>query len=287
MTLPRVAHWIGVLFAAELLLVLLWGGIAAWRFADDSLHIFAVLGAVSWLLLARATIAAPASGWAAWKGTLQFVTCWLLFPLFKAIRQVFIVHTADAVLLELDRALWGGSSLPEHLFAWARPWLSEVLSAGYFLFYFIILLPAIAFSLRRHTREARAFFLGLALMYLVGLAGYMLVPAAGPYLAFPAHFAYPPAGGPMTALLVAVVKDGITGMDAFPSLHSGIGVYVLGFFALGGYRRIAVLLAPAVLALVIATVYLRYHYGIDVLCGLALAAAVLTFIQRYRKDPST
>ena len=88
----------------------------------------------------------------------------------------------------------------------------------------------------------------------------------------------------MTAFLAGVVKNGITGMDVFPSLHAGIGVYVLGFFALGGYRRIALLLAPVVAALVLATVYLRYHYGIDLLWGLALAAAVLAFVQRYRKE---
>jgi membrane-associated phospholipid phosphatase len=61
-------------------------------------------------------------------------------------------------------------------------------------------------------------------------------------------------------------------------------VYVLGFFALGRYRRIAALLAPIILALVVATLYLRYHYGIDVLCGIVLAAAVLAFIQRSRKE---
>jgi membrane-associated phospholipid phosphatase len=80
-------------------------------------------------------------------------------------------------------------------------------------------------------------------MYLVGFAGYLLVPAGGPYIAFPEVFAYPVHGGAMTALL-----------------------------------------APIILALVVATLYLRYHYGIDVLCGIALAAAVLTLIQRYRKD---
>ena len=61
-------------------------------------------------------------------------------------------------------------------------------------------------------------------------------------------------------------------------------MYVLGYFALGGHRRIALLLTPVVAALVLATVYLRYHYGIDVLAGLLLAALVLAFIRRYRKE---
>jgi membrane-associated phospholipid phosphatase len=286
MNMPRAARAIGWLFAAELLLILIWGSIGAWQLADGTLRLASTVGACAWLVLARATIAPDASRWLAWKGTLQFVACWLIFPLFKAIREVFITHTADAALLALDRRLWGGRSLPEHLFGWERPWLSEVLSSGYFLFYFVVLLPAIWFGLHRQEREARAFFLGLTLMYLIGFAGYMLVPAGGPYMAFPAQFSYPVHGAAMTMFLVGVVKSGITGMDTFPSLHSGIGTYVLGFFALGGYRRTTLLLAPVIAALVVATIYLRYHYGIDVLCGISLAAIVLAFIQRYRKDDS-
>lgn len=284
MIMSWMARWIGYAFAAELLLVLLLGGAGAWQLEDGTLCTASVLGSLAWLLLFASTRAPSGSAWASWKGSLQFVACWLIFPLFRAIREVFIAHTADASLLALDRQLWGGRSLPEHLLDWERPWLSELLSTGYFLFYVVALVPAIVFSARRRSHEARAFFLGLASMYLVGFAGYLLVPAGGPYMAFPATFPYPPQGGPMTHFLVGVVRAGITGMDTFPSLHSGIGVYVLGFFTLGGYRRIALLLTPVILALVVATIYLRYHYGIDVLCGITLAAGVLAFIQRYRKE---
>ena len=122
------------------------------------------------------------------------------------------------------------------LLSWEQPWLSELLSTGYFLFYFLVLLPVIGFAKRRHEGEARAFFLGLTTMYLVGFSGYLLVPASGPYAAFPELFSYPVQGGAMTAMLTKLVAAGITGMDVFPSLHSGIGVYVLGYFALGGHR---------------------------------------------------
>lgn len=284
MNTSRAERWIGWAFLAELLLILILGGIGALRLDAPALVTSTVIGGVAWLALAATTFAADGSVRASWKGTLQFVACWLIFPLFKAIREVFITHTADAALLALDRRLWGGQSLPEHLLSWERPWLSELLSGGYFLFYLLVLLPAIGFSLRRRTAEARRFFLGLSGMYLVGFIGYLLVPAGGPYMAFPEVFPYPVHGGAMTALLAGIVKAGITGMDVFPSLHSGIGVYVLGFFALGGYRRLALIIAPVVAALVVATLYLRYHYGIDVLCGIALAAIVLTLIQRHRKD---
>jgi membrane-associated phospholipid phosphatase len=282
--MERWGRFTGLLFQIELLLILVAGALAARLLNDRMLLVTGALGAMAWLALAWAQMQPNDSRFAQWRGTLQFAACWLIFPMFKGIRAVYIQHPLDAALLALDRRLWGGASLPERVLDWEHPWLTEILSAGYFLFYFVVLLPVIAFSIRRRSGEAKAFFTGLTLMYLVGFIGYVLVPAGGPYLAFPETFPYPPKGGPVTAFLVSVVKNGITGMDVFPSLHAGIGSYVLGFFALGGYRRIALLLAPIVMALIIATIYLRYHYGIDVLCGLALAAAVLIFVQRYRRE---
>lgn len=286
MTMERWGRLAGLLFQIELLLVLVAGGLAARLLGDRMLLTAGAVGAAAWIAVAWAQLRPAGSRSAEWRGALQFAACWLVFPMFKAIRAIYIEHPADGALLALDRRLWGGASLPEHMLGWEHPWLSEILSAGYFLFYFVVLLPVVGFSIRRRGSEARAFFTGLTLMYLLGFAGYVLVPAGGPYMAYPETFPYPPKGGLITAFLVSVVKNGITGMDVFPSLHAGIGTYVLGFFVLGGYRRIALLLAPIVTALIVATVYLRYHYGIDVLCGLALAAAVLVFVQRYRKECS-
>jgi len=280
----RIVRWLGIAFALQLLAVLLLGSTGAWRAGLADLYPCTAVGIVAWLLLARATWAQPGGKWNSWLGTLQFTTCWIVFPLFKGVRQGFIEHTADAALLAIDRALWGGASLPEHVMAWHSPLLSEVVSAGYFLFYFIVLVPAVAYSFRRRGAEARAFFAGLMLMYLVGFIGYLAVPAGGPFIAFPGLFPYPPDGGPMTAFLARIVDAGVTGMDVFPSLHAGIGVYVLGFLFLSGRRAWGLALLPVVAVLVLATVYLLYHYGIDVACGLALAALVLAFVRRYRKE---
>lgn len=282
--MQRIARVLAFVFALQLLGVLALGVVGSLRLELPALRTAAMLGALAWLLLARSTLAAPGTAWNSWLGTLQFVACWMIFPLFKAIRLVFIEQTADARLLTIDRWLWGGASLPEHALAWESPVLSELVSTGYLLFYFMVLAPALVYSFRRRSDEARAFFVGLSTMYLFGFAGYLLVPAGGPYIAFPDIFPYPAQGGPITALLTRMVAGGITGMDVFPSLHVGISAYVLGFLFLCGHRKLAALLLPAVLALTVATVYLRYHYGFDLLCGLALAAVVLIFVHRYRKE---
>ncbi|MDR3220987.1 MAG: phosphatase PAP2 family protein, partial [Candidatus Accumulibacter sp.] len=193
----------------------------------------------------------------------------------------------DAELLAFDRILWGGLSLPEHALRLENFALSECVSFAYAQFYFLVLLPVCWFAWKRRTPEARRFFLGLTVMYTAGFAGYLVVPAGGPFIAFPSLFPHPPPGGAITRALADVVAEGVTGMDVFPSLHCGVSLYVFGFFASGGvllrkraYLVIAAILAAICAPLILATVYLRYHYGVDLLAGAALAAVTLLSLHR-------
>jgi len=281
---PLLTRGIDLGFALISGALLLFGGFAGLQRPDLNLTVPTVVGGVLWLLLVGATASREGGAWRSWMGTLQFLTCWTLFPLLKGVRQVFLVHGADAALLAFDRHLWGGLSLPERAMRLERPWLSDLVCGCYFLFYFMVLVPSLIYAWWRRSVEARTFYSGLAAMYLIGMIGYASLPAAGPFLAFPEQFPYPPAGGAITAFLVHLVSQGITGMDVFPSLHAGIGSYVLGFLWLAGHRRLALMLAPVLAGLILATVYLRYHYGIDVICGLLLAAVVLIHVRQCLKD---
>jgi hypothetical protein len=283
-TLLHIVRLVGALYALELFGIWCAGSLAAWAGADSMLKSSSIVGGLVLTFAVWSLSGASRSASAPWRGVLLFAASWLVFPLFKAIRQGWITHTYDATLLMLDRTLWGGLSLPEHALGLERVWLSEVLCAGYFCFYLVVLLPVIFFAARRATRDAQWFLFGLNLMYMIGFAGYMLVPAGGPYMAFPATFPYPVQGGPITTFLTGLVAQGITGMDVFPSLHSGISIYVWGFLTLAGYRRAAWLLAPIVLSIVVATVYLRYHYGIDLIAGVLLAVGVLRVVHMLRKE---
>ena len=153
-------------------------------------------------------------------------------------------------------------------------------------YYFIILFSGIYFGFKASAKakgQSKAFFYGLMLMYFFGFLGYIIVPAAGPYAAFEQQFPYPLQGWAITNLLVDVVDKGITGMDVFPSLHTGITLYILGFYKLNGYRNITRILTPLFVGITLATVYLRYHYGIDVVLGILLALLILRYINCYQQ----
>jgi membrane-associated phospholipid phosphatase len=61
--------------------------------------------------------------------------------------------------------------------------------------------------------------------------------------------------------------------DCFPSLHTGISVVMLVY--VWRYRRKWLwLYGPMTFLIVWSTMYLRFHYGIDVIAGAALATAM-------------
>jgi membrane-associated phospholipid phosphatase len=282
----KAENAIGWAGTALVWLVFLLGAGAAWQGGDGLLKANAALALPGCLWLLRVM---TAEKHAAWRGAMQFASFWLVFPLFKSIRQTWIHRVFDAELLAIDRYLWGGASQPEHCQRLESYWLSEWVSWGYAQFYFVVLLPVLWFAWKRRSSEAHCFFPGLTLMYCFGFAGYLLIPAGGPFIAFPSIFPYPPTGGPMTGFLVDVVAQGVTGMDVFPSLHCGVALYVLGFFALGcitpgkrAYLPVALVLALVFVPLSLATVYLRYHYSIDLAAGAALAGSTLVLVQKKR-----
>ena len=91
----------------------------------------------------------------------------------------------------------------------------------------------------------------------------------------------------MTALNHTVVERGSNRVDVFPSLHVAARAFMLFFdrrFARWRYR----LYLPAAVGLWVSTVYLRFHYGIDVLAGalLAVVALLVAFAVAARTDAS-
>ena len=218
-------------------------------------------------------------------GPVQLISSTIAFPIFKLIQQATPV-SQDALLFKIDQMIWLGKSLPQWVMLLEHPILTEILSFCYATFYFIILFSGIYFAIKASARargESKAFFYGLMLMYFFGFLGYIALPAAGPYAAFEQQFPYPLQGWVITNLLVDVVAKGITGMDVFPSLHTGITLYILVFYKMNGYRKVSRLLTPLFIGITLATVYLRYHYGIDVVLGILLALLILRFIRSYQQ----
>lgn len=184
----------------------------------------------------------------------------------------------DNQLLAIDRLLVGET--PSILLErFVTPVLTELFS-----FCYIFFMPLLLFSLLRYFFKQREllgeFYAGLFTVYGLGFLGYLIVPAAGPWLAHGDLFSVKFGGGAITMLNQTMVEQGSIRVDVWPSLHCAVSTFILGF-AWRHHRREFALLLPIVVGLWISTLYLRYHYFIDDLCGFALAIFALFESRRY------
>ncbi len=173
----------------------------------------------------------------------------------------------DGFLLSLDRSLFGETPSIA-LQGWASVPLTELMSVCY-LSFLVYLHVAVVDCLFRSTDHARRFASWILSVYAIGLPGYLLVPAIGPGKAFPESFATTIDGWWLTALNQAIVERGSGVFDVFPSLHVLITAALLAFDYRNGSQRFRIMLLPFV-GLVVSTVYLRFHYAVDLLAGAAV-----------------
>ena len=156
----------------------------------------------------------------------------------------------------------------------ASPGLTDWLSLCYFLHLVIPTVILIYLRLRAPRRLFVEAVQGFVLILLVGFALYLAVPAIGPKYELAPLYARDLAGGWMGTFNRVVIDMTRVPRDAFPSLHVGLSALLL-VYAWRGSRWFAALVSPFIVGNWVATIYLRYHYTIDVVAGFLLVPAVL------------
>jgi len=218
-------------------------------------------------------------GNAPWRARLLFypLAMNIYFQLMRHAVPALHPEKMDATLRRIDQ--WLLPDTPSLLLQpLVAPWATELFSLCYILFFPYLTFSLIVYFIGELGR-LRAFTVGLFSLYGIGFLGYALVPAGGPYLALAGEFASPLVGGPITEWNAMLVHAGSSGVDVFPSLHVAVSSFLLGFDFRHQRRRFWVYLLPCC-GLWLSTLYLRYHYLIDVLAGFALATLALWLAER-------
>ena len=228
-------------------------------------------------------------------GTFIYLSRFLLlaafpFVTFFSIRNIIEglnPYPKDLFLLELDKKIFGFDPSIEVERIW-HPIPVEILQILYFSY---LPLPIILFVLLLWRKDFdyidRAMTTALVCLVLT-YAGYILVPARSPHIAAKdpmISWALAFTSEPKGLLLTGTLRQWLDEWDrlefnAFPSGHTALSlVYML---VLGRHRVLRWLVFPCCLGIILATVYLRYHYVVDVIAGvcvglLAFAIAKLWF----------
>jgi membrane-associated phospholipid phosphatase len=196
----------------------------------------------------------------------------MYYSLWGDATHLLVPHDRDAELIVLDQRLFGfQASLAIQRFI--TPRLTAWMEFSYFFHILNIPIVACFVYLFRPRARFREMMSGLMVVSFLGLTGYILVPAIGPM--YTLHNLYTvPLRQP-----IAIFNQQIQFMnfarihrDVFPSMHVAIS-FLVWLYAFRNSRPLFWILSPLVLSLWVSTVYLRYHYLIDVVAGFFLAPA--------------
>jgi membrane-associated phospholipid phosphatase len=203
-----------------------------------------------------------------------------LGPLIHAVNPV----DKDPWLVAIDRRIFGVDPTAA-LERFGNAALSDVLTVCYALYYFHpIVLGAFLYrddkraGLAGTSRRFRSYAFTMVTVFFVSYVGYFLVPAVGPRFTL-THSGPLPRGAVARAIDDTLNVLETNKRDCFPSGHTMVVTAVL-MEAARRSRRTFLGFLPFAVGLVAATVYCRYHYGIDVIAGLLLAFVVVPLARR-------
>ncbi len=190
----------------------------------------------------------------------------------------FLIHYISVddrhwYLLIWDRRIFGGDPVRQ-IHEFGEPWLTDVLQVAYASYYFLpMLLGAVLIRQKRWLELQSVLFL-ISVGFFLSYLGYFLCPAKSPNEILPGLW----QDGSVIADSLArwTRQSEILKRDAFPSGHTEITLLTL-FLAWKFHRKVFWAILPLGLGLFVATVYLGYHYLVDVVAGGVLALAVLYF----------
>ncbi len=199
----------------------------------------------------------------------------MYYSLWGDATHLLVTRDMDPELIKWDQRLFGMQASVA-IESWISPPLTAWMEFAYVFHIFNIPIVACFVYLRRARPRFREMMTGVLVVTFFGLIGYLLVPAIGPIYTLRDQYTIP------LSVPLDLVNRQIEFMDyarikrdVFPSLHVGIS-FVVWLYAFRNSRKLFWILAPLVLSLFVSTVYLRYHYLVDVVAGLILAP--LTFL---------
>ena len=203
----------------------------------------------------------------------------LLFNTLEPLIQALRGGPRDDLLIAADRAIFG-VDVTVWMQRLVRPPLNDLFYVFYSTYYFIALTLAVVLW-NRDLATARRFVFTLMVVYYVSYAGYFCIPALGPRFAQASEYTVSLTTTPIARFINDTINSlEKTKFDVFPSGHTMISVAVL-IVAWKRARDVFWVLFPVATGLIIATVYCRYHYVVDVIAGTTLAFATVPLGDRW------
>ncbi len=180
----------------------------------------------------------------------------------------------DQRLIQIDFSIFGVHPTL-WMQQWIVPWFTDLMSLAYISYYFLPVVLMVVLYLKNQRLEFDEAIFILAFGYYVSFIGYILFPAIGPRYTI-AHLYSVPLEG---SFITDSVRDLLNALehnkrDCMPSGHTQIVLIVL-YLAHRYEKFLFYIFFPIICGLILSTVYLRYHYVIDLFVGATFAVGCM------------
>jgi hypothetical protein len=270
-----VHDWIVLAYASFLVIAVLLAPAGPVR--DRSLSqvggLFTVLVVTQVLVRGRILkdgIVAPFAYRIALYGTVQ-----ISYFFFRDLLPLVNASSLDRELHDLGNLLFGGE--PAILLdRFVTPATTEWFAFFYFGYFFVLAVHVVPLLfLSKNHRLVGELTFGMIFIFCVGHSLYMLVPGYGPYRAAADQFQHAFPKGLWLDVVMEAVASGGAQKDIFPSLHTAaptvIALFSFRHRKLAPFRFTWPVVVFFSTNIIVATMFLRWHYVLDVVAGLLLA----------------
>ena len=234
-----------------------------------------LLALLATLLFFIALLAFLSTRGRSWRVLHEFSSILVVITVFSALGPIIDCANSgrwDLTFARLDVALFGRPAGEWRALLGRPSWFVDGTYVLYLSYYFVPFVLAIVTYRRQSTEEFRNLVFTIVVTFYLSYIGYFLFPAVGPRV--PPEAESLAIGGGMISTVarrfLAWAEQNPT--DAFPSGHTAVALLCV-FRARRVSAGLSILYVPIVIGIIFSTVYLHYHYVVDVLGGAALACA--------------
>ena len=218
---------------------------------------------------------------------LEIFHYWYILPIiFMSFREIYFMVKpiagvdCDQYLIAIDKFIFGVNPT-QYLQQFANPILTEVLQIAYASFFIMPLVLLLELQIRKNILRFKFLAFSLVLGFILSYIGYFLFPAIGPRFTLHefnmTNIELP--GLWLTNYLREIINAGesipagtpnpieVVQRDVFPSGHTQMTLITM-YISYKFKTKTRCYIYPIGTLLIVATVYLRYHYVVDLIGGL-------------------
>ena len=225
-----------------------------------------------------------------------FIVYWIIFDYMKAFPNYTFREVHIEQLYQAEKTLFGisagaGEITPNEFFQQHCSRAGDFLSGLFYLCWVPVPLLFAAYLFFRNRSLFLQFALAFFVVNMIGFVVYYIYPAAPPWYVQEHGFDFIASTPGNTAglrrfdelvgatIFQSLYAKGSNVFAAMPSLHSSYPVIVLFYGIRGRFRYGSVLFALIMAGIWWAAVYTSHHYILDVLAGIACAAAGIFLVE--------